>query len=53
MGHADVDDVDTTLNVYTQFLDGATRAAVDKIGDELFTIVDKPGESETLKLCPS
>ena len=35
MGHANVD---TTLNVYTQGLDGATRAAVEKIGDRLFTI---------------
>jgi integrase len=36
MGHANVD---TTLNVYTQVLDGALRTAVDKVGDELFTIV--------------
>ena len=36
MGHAYVD---TTLNVYTQVLDGSVRAAVEKIGDELFTIV--------------
>jgi integrase len=36
MGHAHVE---TTLNVYTQVLDGALRTAVDKIGDELFTIV--------------
>lgn len=34
MCHANVD---TTLNVYTQVLDGSLRAAVDKIGDELFT----------------
>jgi hypothetical protein len=34
MGHANVD---MTLNVYTQVLDGALRAAVDKIGGELFT----------------
>jgi integrase len=39
MGHAKVD---TTLNVYTQVLDGSVRAAVDKIGDELFTIVHRP-----------
>jgi len=45
MGHANVD---TTLNVYTQVLDGATRAAVDKIGDELFTIVHEPSGVETL-----
>jgi integrase len=36
MGHAKVD---TTLNVYTQVVDGALRTAVDKIGSELFTIV--------------
>jgi hypothetical protein len=35
MGHAKVD---TTLNVYTQVIDGALRAAVDKVGSELFTI---------------
>jgi integrase len=34
MGHAKVD---TTLNVYTQVIDGALRAAVDKVGAELFT----------------
>jgi integrase len=38
MGHAKVD---TTLNVYTQVIDGAMRAAVDKVGSELFTIVHK------------
>ena len=27
--------VDTTLNVYTQVLDGAMRAAVDNVGGEL------------------
>ena len=36
MGHANVD---TTLNVYTQVLDGSLRSAVEKVGDELFTIV--------------
>jgi len=36
MGHAKVD---TTLNVYTQVIDGALRAAVDRVGSELFTIV--------------
>ena len=35
MGHAKVD---TTLNVYTQVVDGALRTAVDKIGSGLFTI---------------
>jgi integrase len=39
MGHAKVD---TTLNVYTQVLDGSLRAAVAKVGSELFTIVHKP-----------
>jgi len=38
MGHANVD---TTLNVYTQVLDGSVREAVEKIGGELFTIVHK------------
>jgi integrase len=38
MGHANVD---TTLNVYTQVLDGSLREAVDKVGGELFTIVHK------------
>jgi hypothetical protein len=36
MGHANVD---TTLNVYTQVLDGSVRDAVERIGGELFTIV--------------
>jgi integrase len=39
MGHANVD---TTLNVYTQVLDGSARDAVEKIGGELFTIVHRP-----------
>jgi integrase len=39
MGHANVD---TTLNVYTQVLDDSLRAAVEKVGNELFTIVHKP-----------
>jgi len=38
MGHANVD---TTLNVYTQVLDGSLRQAVEKVGRELFTIVHK------------
>jgi integrase len=45
MGHANVD---TTLNVYTQVLDGSVRAAVEKIGDELFTIVHKPENDMTV-----
>ena len=28
--------VDTTMNVYTQVLDGAARAAADRVGSELF-----------------
>jgi integrase len=39
MGHVKVD---TTLNIYTQVVDGALRAAADKVGSELFTIVHKP-----------
>jgi integrase len=45
MGHANVD---TTLNVYTQVLDGSVRDAVEKIGCELFTIVHKPGKAVTV-----
>ena len=45
MGHAKVD---TTLNVYTQVIDGALRAAVDKVGSELFTIVHNPEMGEAL-----
>jgi len=45
MGHAKVD---TTLNVYTQVIDGALRAAVDKVGSELFTIVHNPERSVEL-----
>jgi hypothetical protein len=33
--------VDTTLNVYTQVLDGSAREAVQKIGDRLFTVVHR------------
>jgi hypothetical protein len=36
MGHAKVD---TTLNVYTQVVDGSLRRAADTVGSELFTIV--------------
>ena len=42
MGHAKVD---TTLNVYTQVIDGSLRRAADTVGSELFTIVHKPEES--------
>ena len=41
IGHANVD---TTLNVYTQVLDGSLRQAVEKVGSELFTIVRKTRE---------
>jgi hypothetical protein len=44
MGHASVD---TTLNVYTQVLDGSVRAAVETVGGELFTIVHEPERVET------
>ena len=43
MGHANVD---TTLNVYTQVLDGSVREAVEKVGGELFAVVHKPGKSD-------
>jgi integrase len=39
MGHTKVD---TTINVYTQVLDGAVRDAADRVGSELFTIVHNP-----------
>ena len=45
MGHANVD---TTLNVYTQVLDGSLRAAADKVGSELFTIVHTPEGKDAL-----
>ena len=45
MGHANVD---TTLNVYTQVLDGSVRGAVEKIGDELFTIVHRPEKANAV-----
>ena len=44
MGHANVD---TTLNVYTQVLDGSLREAVDKVGGELITIVHKTGKEDS------
>ncbi len=44
MGHARVD---TTLNVYTQALDGSLRAPVDTVGKELLTIVHRPEASAT------
>src|SRR5207249_10671105 len=45
MGHSNVD---TTLNVYTQVLDGSLRAAVEKVGGELFTIVHQPEKAVAL-----
>ncbi len=40
--------VDTTLNVYTQVLDGAARDAADRIGSELASIGQMPGGTTTL-----
>ena len=45
MGHANID---TTLNIYTQVLDGSARDAVEKVGGNLFTIVHKSGEGSEL-----
>ena len=45
MGHAKVD---TTMNVYTQVLDGAARAAADRVGSELFRIVQNSGGTTAL-----
>jgi integrase len=39
MGHSKVD---TTMNVYTQVLDGAARSAADRVGSELFRVVQIP-----------
>ncbi len=45
MGHAKVD---TTINVYTQVLDGAVRDAAGRVGSELFTIVHNPAGATAL-----
>ena len=45
MGHANVD---TTLNVYTQVLDGSLREAVEKIGAGSFTMDHSPGGASKL-----
>jgi integrase len=45
MGHAHVD---TTLNIYTQVLDGSLREAAEKVGRELITIVQSPEGAGTL-----
>jgi integrase len=44
MGHTKVD---TTMNVYTQVLDGAARGAADRVGSELFRIVQIPDGTTT------
>jgi integrase len=44
MGHTKVD---TTMNVYTQVLDGAARAAADRVGSELFRVVQIPDGTTT------
>ena len=43
MGHANVD---TTLNVYTQVLDGSVRDAVERVGSEL-NAIERNGIGET------
>lgn len=42
MGHANVD---TTLNVYTQVLDGSVREAADRVSGELFTAMTAGGKT--------
>ena len=44
MGHTKVD---TTMNVYTQVLDGAARMAADRVGSELFRVVQIPDGTTT------
>ena len=39
--------VDTTMNVYTQVLDGAARLAADRVGSELFRVVQIPDGTTT------
>ena len=41
MGHANVY---TTLNVYTQVMDEASRSAAEQVGNELFSIVQFPSK---------
>ena len=41
MGHAKVD---TTLNVYTQVIDGALRTAVDKVGSRIVHYCSQTGK---------
>jgi integrase len=45
MGHANVD---TTLNVYTQVLDGSVRAAAEEVSGPLFKIVQDGGSADKL-----
>jgi hypothetical protein len=45
LGHAKVD---TTLNVYTQVLDGAAREAADRVGSELARIGQMSGRARAL-----
>jgi hypothetical protein len=40
--------VDTTLNVYAQVLDGSLRKAAETVGSELFTLVHKPKNASEL-----
>jgi hypothetical protein len=44
MGHTKVD---TTMNVYTQVLDGTARLAADRVGSELFRVVQIPDGTTT------
>jgi integrase len=50
MGHINAD---ITINVYTQVLDASLRAAVDRLGGELFAIVHKPETASGLSRCSS
>jgi integrase len=45
MGHTKVD---TTLNIYTQVLDGAKREAADRVGSQLARIGQTPGGATAL-----
>ena len=44
-------EVDTTLNVYAQVMDGSLRRAAETVGSELFTIVHKPETASELTHC--
>lgn len=46
MGHTKID---TTVNVYTQVLDGSLRAAAEKVGSELITIDHNSGATGGVK----